>query len=123
MANALPSVLRLGGSCASAFLIWQVLKRPPACYAERVADVPVRGVSLGQGQGSLNPSSPAQDSNPLGGSGPGNVDRRNHGEADDWGALPPKERQKALQQISKELPAHYREVIEEYFRKLARDGS
>ena len=77
----------------------------------------------GQGQGSLNPSSPAQDSNPLGGSGPGNVDRRNHGEADDWGALPPKERQKALQQISKELPAHYREVIEEYFRKLARDGS
>ena len=39
----------------------------------------------GQGQGSLNPSSPAQDSNPLGGSGPGNVDRRNHGEADDWG--------------------------------------
>lgn len=77
----------------------------------------------GQGSGSLNPSSPAQDSTPLGGSGPGNVDRRNHGDGEDWGSLPPKERQKALQQISKELPAHYREVIEEYFRKLARDGS
>jgi hypothetical protein len=36
--------------------------------------------------------------------------------------LPPKERQEALQQISKELPAHYREAIEEYFRKLAREG-
>ena len=78
--------------------------------------------SSGQGSGSLNPSSPAQDSSDLGGSGPGNVDRRNHGDAEDWGSLPPKERQKALQQISKELPAHYREVIEEYFRKLARDG-
>jgi hypothetical protein len=76
----------------------------------------------GQGSGSLNPSSPAQDSTPLGGSGPGNVDRRNQGAVEDWGSLPPKERQKALQQISKELPAHYREVIEEYFRKLARDG-
>ena len=79
--------------------------------------------SGGQGAGSLNPSSPAQDSSDLGGSGPGNVDRRNHGDGEDWGSLPPKERQKALQQISKELPAHYREVIEEYFRKLARDGS
>ncbi|MAT12208.1 MAG: hypothetical protein CMM02_14525 [Rhodopirellula sp.] len=78
--------------------------------------------SSGQGAGNLNPSSPAQDSSDLGGSGPGNVDRRNHGDAEDWGSLPPKERQKALQQISKELPAHYREVIEEYFRKLARDG-
>ena len=78
--------------------------------------------SSGQGSGNLNPSSPAQDSSDLGGSGPGNVDRRNHGDAEDWGSLPPKERQKALQQISKELPAHYREVIEEYFRKLARDG-
>ena len=78
--------------------------------------------SSGQGAGNLNPSSPAQDSSDLGGSGPGNVDRRNHGDAEAWGSLPPKERQKALQQISKELPAHYREVIEEYFRKLARDG-
>lgn len=77
----------------------------------------------GSGQGSLNPSNPAQDSMPLGGSGPGNVDQRNIGDGTDWGNLPPKERQKALQQISKELPAHFRDVIEEYFRKLARDGN
>jgi hypothetical protein len=36
--------------------------------------------------------------------------------------LPAKDRQEVLQQISKDLPAHYRETIEEYFRKLARDG-
>jgi len=73
------------------------------------------------GSGSSSSSSPAQDSSNLGGSGPGNVDNKSIKEGDDWGALPPRERQKALQQISKELPAHYREVIEEYFRKLARD--
>ena len=77
----------------------------------------------GSGQGSLNPSNPAQDSMPLGGSGPGNVDQRGIGNGSGWGDLPPKERQKALQQISKELPAHFRDVIEEYFRKLARDGN
>ena len=76
----------------------------------------------GTGQGSLNPSSPAQDSAPLGGSGPGNVDPKSTGNASGWGDLPPKQRQEALQQISKELPAHFREVIEEYFRKLAREG-
>ena len=75
----------------------------------------------GSGGGSSSSSSPAQDSSNLGGSGPGNVDSKSTKQGDDWGALPPRERQKALQQISKELPAHYREVIEEYFRKLARD--
>ena len=77
----------------------------------------------GTGQGGNNPSSPAQDSMPLGGSGPGNVDPKKPKNGTDWGNLPPREQEKALQQISKGLPAHYREVIEEYFRKLARDDS
>lgn len=70
----------------------------------------------------LTPSNPAQDSLPAGGKGPGNVDIKSIGTKSGWGNLPPKERQEALQQISKDLPAHYREVIEEYFRKLAREG-
>lgn len=73
--------------------------------------------------GGSNPSSPMQDSMPGGGSGPGNVEQRNVGSRSDWGNLPPKQRQEALQQIAKGLPSHYREVIEEYFRKLARDGN
>jgi hypothetical protein len=64
-----------------------------------------------------------QDSNPGGGSGPGEVDPKKTGARAGWGNLPPKQRQEALQQIAKGLPAHYREVIEEYFRKLARDGN
>jgi len=74
------------------------------------------------GNGSSSPSSPKQDSNAGGVQGPGNVDPKNIGSRSGWGDLPAKQRQEALQQISKDLPAHYRETIEEYFRKLARDG-
>ena len=66
---------------------------------------------------------PMQDSMPGGGSGPGEVEQRRMGSRADWGDLPPKDRQEALQQIAKGLPSHYRQVIEEYFRKLARDGN
>jgi len=76
----------------------------------------------GNGGGNLQPSSPAEQSGNYGGSGPGDVDQKRPRNQSNWGNLPPKERQEALQQISKDLPAHYREVIEEYFRKLARDG-
>ncbi|MBC8353976.1 MAG: hypothetical protein H8E66_18430 [Planctomycetes bacterium] len=75
----------------------------------------------GSANGTLQPSKPADDSNAMGGKGPGNVDQKRLKNEVDWGNLPPKERQEALQQISKDLPAHFRDVIEEYFRKLARD--
>ena len=76
----------------------------------------------GAAGGSASPSSPRADSTPGGVKGPGNVDPKDLGRRADWGDLPPKERQEVLQQIGKDLPAHYRETIEEYFRKLARDG-
>ena len=41
------------------------------------------------------------------------------GEESGWGNLASKDRQEALQQIGKDFPAHYRDVIEQYFRKLA----
>ena len=71
---------------------------------------------------SNSPSQPMQDSQIGGASGEGNVDPKRLAAKESWGNLPPKERQEALQQITKELPAHYREAVEEYFRKLARDG-
>lgn len=70
-----------------------------------------------------SPSSPAEEAQPGGVRGEGNVDNKNLPGGGNWGNLPPKARQEALQQISKELPAHYREAIEEYFRKLAREGA
>ncbi len=73
-------------------------------------------------QGGQQAQQPMQDSQAAGGSGPGEVDQRHLGDKSDWGNLPPKQRDEALQQISKGLPSHYRDVIEEYFRKMAREG-
>jgi acyl-CoA reductase-like NAD-dependent aldehyde dehydrogenase len=64
-----------------------------------------------------------EDSRIAGASGQGDVDRKRIEERDGWGNLPPAERQEALQQISRELPTHYREAIEAYFRKLATEGN
>jgi hypothetical protein len=51
--------------------------------------------------------------------GAGEVDRRRIGNTSGWGDLPPKQREEALQQIGKDFPPHYRDAIEQYFRKLA----
>ena len=78
--------------------------------------------SSGQGGGSQGgQGSPMQDSQIAGGGGNGDVDRKKIKDKDGWGNLPPAERQEAIQQISRDLPTHYREAIEAYFRKLATD--
>jgi hypothetical protein len=62
---------------------------------------------------------PAADSTPAVGKGPGNIDRRRIGSSSGWGDLPAKEREEALQQIGKDFPSHYRDIVESYFRKIA----
>jgi hypothetical protein len=69
--------------------------------------------------GAPAPSQPMPDSRIAGAHGPGEVDRRNLGKTAGWGDLPAKEREEALQQIGKDFPSHYRDIIEQYFRKLA----
>ena len=39
--------------------------------------------------------------------------------AQEWGKLPEKERAKAMQDLTRDMPPKYREIIEAYFRKLA----
>jgi len=68
---------------------------------------------------SAPPSQAMPDSRIAGAKGPGNVDRKNLGRTAGWGDLPAKDREEALQQIGKDFPAHYRDIIEQYFRKLA----
>ncbi len=77
----------------------------------------------GKPSGGDSQSTPMQDSNIASGSGNGDVDRKGIDAKDGWGNLPPAERNQAIQQISRDLPTHYREAIEAYFRKLATDGS
>ncbi len=68
----------------------------------------------GGGQGK-----PMDESQIAGGSGPGDVDSKTLKDRQGWGDLPPAQRQEALQNITKDLPSHYREVIEAYFKRLA----
>jgi hypothetical protein len=77
--------------------------------------------SSGTPSGSQAPASPMQDSMPGGQKGPGDVNPKQLGTKTDWGNLPPKEREAALQQLGRDMPSHYRDVIEDYFRKLARE--
>jgi hypothetical protein len=74
------------------------------------------------GGNTLRPTSPAKDSVPMEGKGPGDVTKRDVGSESDWGDLPPKEREEALQQIGRDFPSHYRDVIEQYFKRLASEG-
>ncbi|HBO42930.1 MAG TPA: hypothetical protein DD670_03145 [Planctomycetaceae bacterium] len=67
----------------------------------------------------LQPMNPAQDSMPMGGLGQGQVTRKKVGDKSGWGNLPPKQREEALQEIGRQFPSHYRDVIEQYFRRMA----
>ncbi|QDS99427.1 hypothetical protein [Adhaeretor mobilis] len=68
-------------------------------------------------------SKPMEDSRPAELKAPGRVDAKDIGRQAGWGDLPPREREQALQQIGRDFPAHYREVIEEYFRELATESN
>ena len=70
------------------------------------------------GNGGQN-NKPADASRPMGGKGLGEVTKRNIGGKSGWGDLPPKEREEAMQQIGRDFPAHYRDAIEQYFRRLS----
>ncbi len=67
----------------------------------------------------MRPGRPADTSRPMGGRGTGEVDRKKFDNQDAWGDLPPKQREEAVQQIGRDFPSHYRDVIEQYFRRLA----
>jgi hypothetical protein len=79
---------------------------------------PNGGNKAGQGP------TPMRDSVLGGRRGPGNVDQKKlEVMAKGWGKLPEKERAKAMQELTRDMPARYREITEEYFRKLASESS
>jgi hypothetical protein len=78
----------------------------------------------GQQPGNGQPGAPMPDSRLANNSGPGNVDpKKLEALAKQWGQLPDKERAAAMQELTRDLPPKYREVIETYFRKLAASES
>jgi hypothetical protein len=61
-----------------------------------------------------------RDSNVATNSGPGQIDpKRIKDLAEQWGRLPPREREANMRELTRDMPQRYREVIQEYFRKLS----
>jgi hypothetical protein len=82
---------------------------------------PNGGQQPGNG-GSNNPSAPMQDSNIATNPGPGQVDPKRLKEvAEVWGKLPDRERAQAIQGLTKDMPPRQRQLIEDYFKRLAQE--
>lgn len=67
--------------------------------------------------GSSNPMDESQIADVK---GPGEVDNKDIGKSSGWGNLPPAQRKEAIQDMTKDLPSHYRDVVEAYFKKLSK---
>jgi len=86
---------------------------------ERLEEQAQRRRQRGQG-GGQQPDGPPEDAYRAELKAPGNVDRRDFSPGDHWGNLPPRDREEALLKIEREFPPHYRDIIEQYFREMAR---
>ncbi len=65
------------------------------------------------------PKGPIKASQVAGGDASGDAQNKRQQDGGDWGDLPPAQRAAAMAEMSKDMPPHYRAVIEEYFRRLA----
>jgi hypothetical protein len=75
-----------------------------------------------QGGSGADPGRAAEESMPSELKGEGNVDRKRLVAGDAWGSLPPAERERLTQAITRDFPPHYRGLIEDYFRTLAAEA-
>jgi tetratricopeptide (TPR) repeat protein len=67
------------------------------------------------------PGEPQNDSLGGNGSGPGEVDKKKLKKlSEDWGKLPEKAREKAAEELMRDMPPRYREAVADYFRKLGK---
>ncbi len=73
----------------------------------------------GGGSGSNGAGQGAKDSYLGGIKGEGLTDKKDIGHKDNWGDLPPKAREAAKNMLDRQFPAHYRQAVEEYLKKLA----
>jgi hypothetical protein len=76
-----------------------------------------------QGSGGGQSSQPMPDSRIAKQKGPGNVDKKDIGRKSEWGDLPVETREQIKQQLGKDLPAHYYDLIQQYFGNRAAGDS
>lgn len=83
------------------------------------------GQGMGPAQGSGNPSSPAQESTaPVGQAQMGQLHRVQRGRPEEqWGQARKKEIDAVISSPDSKIPNHYRELIEQYYRSMQKQGS
>ncbi|MFQ5430469.1 MAG: tol-pal system YbgF family protein [Phycisphaerae bacterium] len=85
------------------------------------------GDGSGQGSGRGNsggnqPQRGAQRSTlPSGGGRVGELRKRRAHPGEMWGRMPPRERREILQALQEQFPSQYRELLEQYYKQLAKD--
>jgi len=77
----------------------------------------------GNPQGNQQPGGPANRSSaPDGQDRVGELRQQRAKPGEAWGKMPPKEREKILQTLQKQFPSQYRELLEQYYKQLAKDA-
>jgi hypothetical protein len=77
--------------------------------------------AMGPGRSGPRPTDPAKSSVVMkgpGGSGPLHQARK---EGKHWAELPPHERDRIMQSMTEGFPAHYQNILESYFKRLAEE--
>lgn len=82
-----------------------------------------QGRRQGQAQGNQRSDAPAQESNRPGGKGRiGELNRSITARpGEEWGKMPPEERERVLQSLRRNFPSQYRQLVEQYYKQLAKE--
>jgi len=100
----------------------QDLNRDVVARLQKLIDDLQKQADAAKRKSSGKPSKPAEESRPFKEKSTGDVaDGRRFSDTGKWGDLPEKERAKALQDLSRDFPAHYRDAVEEYFKRLSKE--
>ncbi len=59
---------------------------------------------------------------PTGQAGETNLSKTRAKPGDAWGKMPPRQRDEILQSLQKQFPTQYRELLEQYYKQLAKDA-
>lgn len=77
----------------------------------------------GTPKGNTNPGGGAKQSAlPEGDSRVGELRRTTARPGEEWGRMPPREREQILQTLQRQFPSQYRELLEQYYQQLAKDA-
>ncbi len=76
----------------------------------------------GSPQGGNKPGGATRSALPGGGSQIGELRKVRASPGEAWGKMPPREREEILQTLQRRFPSQYRDLLEQYYKQLAKDA-